>query len=73
MATLLPASVFLFMAYRHNRQQAQIRQNNLVKDMKTRLNMFELSLRSQDEKLVAKASDLAGELRKNMAASDNEL
>ncbi|HAE39549.1 MAG TPA: hypothetical protein DCG57_13085 [Candidatus Riflebacteria bacterium] len=41
--------------------------------MKTRLKMFELSLRSQDEKLGAKASDLAGELRKNMAASDNEL
>ncbi|OGK06989.1 MAG: hypothetical protein A2W80_19240 [Candidatus Riflebacteria bacterium GWC2_50_8] len=73
LATLLPASVFLFMAYRHNRQQVQIRQNNLVKDMKTRLKMFELNLRSQDEKLGEKASDLANDLRKNMAATDNEI
>ncbi|PKL44295.1 MAG: hypothetical protein CVV41_06565 [Candidatus Riflebacteria bacterium HGW-Riflebacteria-1] len=73
MATLLPASVFLFMAYRHNRQQEQIRQNNLVKDLKTRLKMFELNLRSQDEKLGVQASDLASELRKNMAATDNEI
>ncbi|EKD83782.1 MAG: hypothetical protein ACD_39C00453G0002, partial [uncultured bacterium] len=73
LATLLPATAFLFMAYHHNRQQTQLRQNNLIKEMKTRLKLFELNLRSQDENLGMKATDLASDLRKHMASSDDEV
>ncbi|PKL48698.1 MAG: hypothetical protein CVV42_08630 [Candidatus Riflebacteria bacterium HGW-Riflebacteria-2] len=72
LATILPASAFLFMAYRHNHQQTLLRQSNLTKEMKTRLRMFELNLRSQDEMLGRKATDLAADMRKNLWATDNE-
>lgn len=69
-ATILPASAFLFMAYRYNRQRVVLRQHNLIKEMQARLKLLELNLRAQDERIGMQGANLARKLRSNMQADD---
>ena len=71
LATILPATAFMFSAYRHNRQQTELRQAALIKEMKTRLKLFELNIRSQDEILNQQAFALVDELNRNIDMPDD--
>lgn len=70
LATILPAMAFMFSAYRHNRQQTELRQTALIEEMKARLKLFELNIRSQDEILNQKAFALVDELNRNIDMPD---
>lgn len=70
LATILPATAFMFSAYRHNQQQTELRQTALIEEMKTRLKLFELNIRSQDEILNQKAFALVDELNRNIDMPD---